>query len=61
MIEVAGRASLTLGGRGEGGKKVCKDCGKKHVELFEVEEGAFEEWVEEVVCRWMRWCEDVLE
>lgn len=60
LIEVAGRAGMEADGRGKSSGKptnFCGDCGKKHVELFEVYEGAWEDWVREVVERWMRWCE----
>ncbi|ORY73249.1 hypothetical protein BCR35DRAFT_293838 [Leucosporidium creatinivorum] len=63
LIEVAGRAEMEmtlLGGGGGGGRKECRDCGRVHLELFEVGEGAFDEWVAEVVERWGRWCADVL-
>lgn len=70
LIEVAGRAAMEAeetgspGGESpsEKGKgKKCADCDRVHVELFEVGARAYEEWVREVVERWMRWCGDVLE
>ncbi|KAI5479071.1 hypothetical protein MNV49_004353 [Pseudohyphozyma bogoriensis] len=69
LIEVAGRAAkeaeerekLLGGGFGSGkSKKVCADCGKAHVELFEVNAGAYEDWVQDVIERWGRWVSDVL-
>lgn len=64
LIEVAGRAGMEAEERRRGvgskEKPVCEDCGKVHVELFEVGEGAYEDWVREVVERWGRWCCDVL-
>jgi hypothetical protein len=69
LIEVAGRAGMEaaererIGGtdaRGRKGKKVCRDCGRSHVELFEVSESAYEEWVQEIVARWERWCGEIL-
>lgn len=61
LIEVAGRAEVELGSQGEDGeRKACADCGRKHLELFEVPVGAFDEWVAEVVERWGRWVGDVL-
>ncbi|GAA5840695.1 hypothetical protein JCM11251_004184 [Rhodosporidiobolus azoricus] len=68
LIEIAGRAAL-LDSFDEKARQVCADCGKRHVECFEVPRGVFsggEEgeggWeVEEVVERWERWCRDVLE
>lgn len=70
LIEVAGRAAMEAEETGspggaspsEKGKgKKCADCDRVHVELFEVGARAYEEWVREVVERWMRWCGDVLE
>ena len=60
LIEVAGRAEIELGSRGDAGRKTCTDCGRRHLELFEVPEGAFDDWVVEVVERWGRWVTDVL-
>ena len=69
LIEVAGRASLEAEQRARGsaaggspavrGKvdSVCRDCGKMHQELFEVGTSAYEDWVMEIIERWMRWCE----
>lgn len=67
LIEVAGRAGMEAEERGKlvgskgRGKRTCGDCGKVHLELFEVRGGAYEEWVREVVERWGRWCGDVLD
>lgn len=64
LIEVAGRALLEAekrknAGNGRVGAE-CQDCGKTHQELFEVGAEAYEEWVREIVERWMRWCLDIL-
>ncbi|KAK4050917.1 hypothetical protein OIO90_004893 [Microbotryomycetes sp. JL221] len=42
------------------GQKECIDCGKVHVELFEFEKGAYDDWIKDLVERWARWCGDVL-
>ncbi|KAJ8295727.1 hypothetical protein OF846_001087 [Rhodotorula toruloides] len=63
LVELAGRA---LSARKEEGK--CRECGKRHLECFEVQRGAVAaggagegEWnVKEVVQRWERWCSDVI-
>lgn len=63
LVELAGRA---LSARKEEGK--CRECGKKHLECFEVQRGAVSAggaagsgWsVREVVERWERWCSDII-
>ncbi|KAM0754918.1 hypothetical protein T439DRAFT_309764 [Meredithblackwellia eburnea MCA 4105] len=70
LIEVAGRAFLEAEERakntGNGSpasktkKSVCADCGKGHLELFEVSATAYDDWVMEIVERWERWCTDIL-
>ncbi|KAM0788536.1 hypothetical protein ACM66B_001664 [Microbotryomycetes sp. NB124-2] len=62
LIELAGRSEQFLrGSSGNVGSTRCKDCGKVHVELFELDSGAYDDWVKEMVERWGRWCRDVLE
>ncbi|GAA5866199.1 hypothetical protein JCM1840_005110 [Sporobolomyces johnsonii] len=75
LVEVAARASMHSRARGEPTststpteKEKCRDCGKRHLECFEVGKDAFEDpvdggggWVREIVERWERWCRDVLE
>ncbi|GAA5923963.1 hypothetical protein JCM1841_000120 [Sporobolomyces salmonicolor] len=75
LVEVAGRASMratsSAGKERERERENCRDCGKRHLECFEVGRDAFEGvdgggagaggWVREVVERWERWCRDVLE
>lgn len=65
LIEIAGRAASQATYRPEppgsaGGTRNCRDCGSLHLELFEVDAGAYELWIDEVIQRWARFCSSVL-
>jgi hypothetical protein len=64
LIETAGRAALEAIARGDqpGKRRLlrCGDCGKRHSELFEVDKGAYERWVFNLVLRWERWVREIV-
>ena len=60
LIELAGRSSLSPFTTPTATKHQCVDCDRIHCEIFQVDEGAYEEWVVEVIWRWMSFCRDVL-
>ncbi|SCV67470.1 BQ2448_5081 [Microbotryum intermedium] len=63
LIEVSGRAKMmALNEKGKKGSMSmeCRDCGQRHVEMFEVGRGAYDFWVRDVLERWERWCRDVI-
>ena len=59
LIELAGRSSLS-GTLASSAKHQCIDCDRIHCEIFQVDTGAYEEWVVGVILKWMSWCRDVL-
>lgn len=68
LLEVAGWALLQKAQRdrideasGEMTSKMnvkvgCEDCGRVHVELFELDQGSYETFVRELIVKWQRWC-----
>lgn len=62
LIEAAGWAAVEAAVRGEevGQRKKCKDCGKVHLELFEVDEGAYERWAKATVEKWQNLVEEYM-
>lgn len=61
LIEIAGRAEMESASVGGGRvRSKCVDCGKSHCELFEVGATSLEEWVVEVVEKWMKYVDSVL-
>lgn len=54
LIELAGWQSLQRQGHP---KSACVDCGKVHVELFELDLGSFDRVVKPLIEKWLKWCQ----
>lgn len=63
LIELAGIAAVQAQQRegDEVTRQACADCGKIHVELFLVDSGSYERHIREMVLRWQRFVESVLQ
>lgn len=59
LIEIASMASEMEGSGGGRVRKPCVDCGKSHLELFELAVGALDS-VLDIIERWMQYCDTVL-
>ncbi|MBW0531457.1 hypothetical protein O181_071172 [Austropuccinia psidii MF-1] len=53
LIELSGWAFLQRQGK----KNLpCLDCGKIHLELFELDKGSFERFIKPMIQKWQTWC-----